>query len=190
MQADSPAVARSADERFMRLAIDQARLAEQAGEVPVGAVVVDAAGNVIARGQNAVLRQSDPSAHAEIVALREAGRQLSNYRLPGLTVYVTLEPCTMCLGALFHARVSRVVFGASDPKTGACGSRLDLTTPGLINYHCTIEGGVLALKCGQMLSAFFRQRRQTRKQEQHVAQPDQHEPDKNILVQDGGAGSG
>lgn len=179
---DNPVIALQVDEHFMRLALDQARLAEQAQEVPVGAVVVDAAGTILAYGQNSVLRRSDPSAHAEIMALREAGRLLENYRLPGLTLYVTLEPCTMCLGALFHARVSRVVFGTHDPKTGACGSRLDLTTPGLINYHCSVHGGVLAQECGQVLSEFFRKRRQAAKNQKQHSQQD--------VSQDGESNSG
>lgn len=163
MTPDLASTSAELDAYFMGLAMEQARLAELAGEVPVGAVITDDHGHVVACGQNAVLRQSDPSAHAEIVALRQAGQTLRNYRLPGLTVYVTLEPCTMCLGALFHARVARVVFGAPDPKTGACGSRLDLTEPGLINHHCQIQGGVLSDLCGQMLTGFFKQRRQRQK---------------------------
>lgn len=143
----------------MRLAIEQAMQAQLASEVPVGAVIVDSDGKVVAAGSNSVLRLNDPSAHAEIVALRQAGQALSNYRLPGMTVYVTLEPCAMCLGALFHARVSRVVYAAADPKTGACGGRLDLTEPGLINHHCTVDGGVLGAQCGEMLRQFFRARR-------------------------------
>jgi len=147
------------DEYYMRLAMEQAHQAELAGEVPVGAVIVDPGGEVIACGQNMVLRSHDPSAHAEVVAMRRAGSRLSNYRLPGLTLYVTLEPCTMCLGALFHARIARLVYGAADPKTGACGGRLDLTGHGLINFHCTVQGGVMAAECGQMLTEFFRRKR-------------------------------
>lgn len=147
------------DSHYMRLAMEQAGIAQRAGEVPVGAVIVDDQGSVLAQGSNAVLTLSDPTAHAEIVALRRAGQLLGNYRLPGLSVYVTLEPCAMCLGALFHARVSRVIYGAPDPKTGACGGRIDLTVPGLINHHCTVEGGLLAQECGQILTGFFRDRR-------------------------------
>ena len=154
----------------MALAIEQARHAQDAGEVPVGAVLVDDRGNVIGAGANAVIGTSDPTAHAEVVALRQAARSLDNYRLPQTTLYVTLEPCAMCLGALFHARVSRIVFGAFDPKTGACGSRLDLTPNDLINFHATVEGGVMASECGTLLSDFFKQRRaakQTSHDQQH-----------------------
>lgn len=144
----------------MRLAMAQAEQARVRGEVPVGAVLVDEQGAVIGRGSNAVIGQSDPTAHAEIVALREAALHLRNYRLPGTTLYVTLEPCAMCLGALFHARVSRVVFGAPDPKTGACGGLIDLTEPGVLNHHAAVSGGVLGDECGQTLSDFFKLRRQ------------------------------
>ena len=155
----TPPVINLGEAHYMRLAMEQAGIAQSAGEVPVGAVIVDAQGEVIAQGSNSVLTLSDPTAHAEIVALRRAGQVLGNYRLPGLSVYVTLEPCVMCLGALFHARVSRVIYGAPDPKTGACGGRVDLTAPGLINHHCTVEGGLLAQECGQILTGFFRDRR-------------------------------
>ena len=147
------------DQHYMRLALEQAAIAQNAGEVPVGAVIVDEQGSIVAQGANSVLTLSDPTAHAEIVALRQAGQVLGNYRLPGLSVYVTLEPCTMCLGALFHARVGRIIYGARDLKTGACGGRLNLTEPGLINHHCTVEGGLLAQECGQILTDFFRDRR-------------------------------
>lgn len=148
------------DDRFMTLALEQARLAQTMGEVPVGAVLVNAHGDVLAAGANAVIGLSDPTAHAEIVALRQAAKSLGNYRLPGTTLYVTLEPCAMCLGALFHARVARIVFGAYDPKTGACGSKLDLTAPDLINFHAQVLGGVMGQACGQLLSDFFKQKRQ------------------------------
>jgi len=147
------------DVHYMSLAIEQAKRAQAAGEVPVGAVIVDDQGVVIGAGANAVIGTSDPTAHAEVVALRHAARSLDNYRLPQTTLYVTLEPCVMCLGALFHARVARIVFGAFDPKTGACGSRLDLTSSDLINFHATVEGGVMASECGTLLSDFFKQRR-------------------------------
>ncbi|WP_243477418.1 tRNA adenosine(34) deaminase TadA [Orrella daihaiensis] len=143
----------------MMLAIEQAKRAQADGEVPVGAVLVNASGEVLAEGANAVIGRSDPTAHAEIVALRAAGAILENYRLPDTTLYVTLEPCAMCLGALFHARVSRIVFGAYDPKTGACGSKLDLAAPDLINYHAKVQGGVLGQKCGQLLTDFFKEKR-------------------------------
>lgn len=142
----------------MRLALAQASNALAINEVPVGAVLV-ANNEVIATGYNRVITDHDPSAHAEIVALRAAGRVLANYRLPATTLYVTLEPCPMCLAALFHARVERVVYGASDAKTGACGGNIDLS--GLaINHHTTIEGGVVADECASTLQAFFKARRE------------------------------
>jgi tRNA(adenine34) deaminase len=148
------------DEYFMALALEQAQRAQASGEVPVGAVLVDGHGQVLGFGANAVIRLSDPTAHAEILALREAAKQIGNYRLVDTTLYVTLEPCAMCLGALFHARVSRIVFGAYDPKTGACGSRLDLTVPELINFHAQVQGGVMAQQCGHVLTEFFKRKRQ------------------------------
>ncbi len=147
------------DQQFMALAIEQAKLAQAKGEVPVGAVLVDKRGKVLGVGANAVIGLSDPTAHAEIVALRDAALAVQNYRLPETILYVTLEPCAMCLGALFHARVGRIVFGAFDPKTGACGSRLDLTDSTVINFHATVEGGVLGQACGELLTEFFRQKR-------------------------------
>lgn len=143
----------------MQLALEQAVLAEQLGEVPVGAVVVDASGGVIATGFNRTIIDSDPTAHAEIVALRNAARELDNYRLPGLTLYVTLEPCAMCMGAMMHARMSRVVFGAHDPKTGVCGSVLNLHEYDQLNHHTKVQGGVLGDDCGNILRQFFRKRR-------------------------------
>lgn len=142
----------------MREALGQARLAQEAGEVPVGAVLV-LDGEIVGRGFNQPITSCDPSAHAEIMALRDAGRRLGNYRLPGSTLYVTLEPCAMCSGAIMHARVERVVFGARDPKTGAVGSVVDLFAEARLNHHATVEGGVLAEECGTMLSAFFASRR-------------------------------
>jgi tRNA(adenine34) deaminase len=149
------------DAHFMQLALEQATLALAIDEVPVGAVLV-ANGEVIATGYNRVITDSDPSAHAEIMALRAAGKTLANYRLPMTTLYVTLEPCPMCLAALFHARVERVVFGASDAKTGACGGNIDLTKL-TINHHTRIEGGVLAEPCAAPLQAFFKSRREAAK---------------------------
>jgi tRNA(adenine34) deaminase len=146
------------DERYMRLAIEQARLARAAGEVPVGAVVVRA-GEVIGAGWNRPISSHDPTAHAEVMALRAAARRLGNYRLPGCSLYVTLEPCTMCTGAIFHARIARVVFGARDPKTGMAGSVLDLYAEPRLNHHAEIVGGVLAEECGALVSEFFAQRR-------------------------------
>jgi tRNA(adenine34) deaminase len=147
-----------ADAQFMRRAIELARLASEAGEVPVGAVLVLGA-EVIAEGFNAPISHADPTAHAEIQALREAARKLGNYRLPGTTLYVTLEPCAMCVGAILHARVARVVFGAADPKTGAAGSVIDLFAEARLNHHAGVQGGVLAEECGQVLREFFSQRR-------------------------------
>ncbi len=149
----------SRDQRLMLLAMEQARAAEEAGEVPVGAVIVSPEGEVVARGENRVLRDSDPTAHAEMVALRAAGRALGNYRLPGCTLYSTLEPCSMCSGAILHARVARLVFAASDPKAGACGSVLDVMNHPRLNHQVELVAGVLAQECGQMLTEFFRARR-------------------------------
>ena len=139
-------------------AIALAREAGSRGEVPVGAVVVRD-GAVIGRGGNAPIAASDPTAHAEIAAMREAGRALGNYRLPGASLYVTIEPCAMCAGAILHARIARVVFGARDPKTGACGSVVDLFAEPRLNHHATVVEGVRADECGALLSAFFAARR-------------------------------
>ena len=144
----------------MRLAIDQAEAAELAGEVPVGAIVLSAEGAVIGRGNNQVLRTNDPTAHAEIVALREAARALGNYRLPGCTLVCTLEPCAMCASAILHARLARLVYAARDPKAGACGSVLAVMNHPALNHRVDVTAGVLAEACGAMLSAFFRRRRQ------------------------------
>lgn len=156
--ADSAALA-AFDAIGMRAALDMAHAAEQAGEVPVGAVVLDAAGNVLGRGYNRCILDHDPTGHAEIVALRDAATQVGNYRLPGLALYVTLEPCVMCMGAMLHARLARVVYGASDPKTGACGSVLNIPAVS-INHHTTVAGGVMADECATRLQEFFRARRQ------------------------------
>jgi len=147
------------DARYMELALDQARRACAVGEVPVGAVVVSARGEVLGEGFNRTILDHDPTAHAEIVALRQAARALENYRLPGISVYVTLEPCVMCIGAMLHARLARVVFGAHDPKTGACGSVLDVGAVSRLNHHTSVTGGVLAEPCGELLRGFFRERR-------------------------------
>lgn len=140
-------------------AMAEARAAEAAGEVPVGAVIVSATGEVIARGDNRVLRNSDPTAHAEIIALRSAGAALGNYRLLGCTLYSTLEPCSMCAGAILHARVARLVFAAADPKAGACGSVLAVMNHPALNHRVEMVGGVLADECGKMLTDFFRAKR-------------------------------
>ncbi len=144
---------------FMQEALALARQAASCDEVPVGAVVVNPEGIIIGRGFNQPIGRADPTAHAEIVALRDAATSVGNYRLPGCTLYVTLEPCLMCVGAMFHARLSRVVFGARDPKTGACGSVLDLFAEKRLNHHAELEGGVLAAECGALLSGFFAARR-------------------------------
>ena len=157
--APQPGAPQADDGALMALALQQAQNAWQAGEVPVGAVLVDAAGQVLGAGYNRTITDSDPTAHAEIVALRAAARHLHNYRLPGLSLYVTLEPCVMCIGALLHARLARVVYGATDPKTGACGSVLDVGAVARLNHHTTITGGVLAEPCGDLLRRFFRERR-------------------------------
>ena len=147
------------DQDYMRVALAQAGQASAAGEVPVGAVVVKN-GEVIARGFNQPIGCSDPTHHAEIAALRHAATVMGNYRLPGCTLYVTLEPCVMCAGAMMHARLERVVFGASDPKTGACGSVVNLFEHTQLNHHTSVTGGVLSEECGMMLSEFFTARRQ------------------------------
>jgi tRNA(adenine34) deaminase len=150
--------ARARDERFMREALAQARLAGKAGEVPVGAVVVH--GNeIVGRGHNAPVTEHDPTAHAEIRALREAAKALGNYRLDGCELFVTLEPCTMCAGAMLHARLARVVYAAADAKTGAAGSVVDLFLQRRLNHQTSVEGGVLAAECGTLLTDFFRLRR-------------------------------
>ncbi len=146
------------DTEFMGLALDLAREAGAAGEVPVGALVV-LEGEIVGRGFNQPIGRSDPTAHAEIMALRDAAARLGNYRLPGCSLYVTLEPCAMCAGAIMHARVARVVFGARDPKTGVAGSVIDLFREERLNHHAEIIGGVLEAECGGMLSAFFAARR-------------------------------
>ena len=145
-------------EAFMREALALAGEAAAAGEVPVGAVVVKD-GAVIGRGYNRPISSADPTAHAEIVAMREAAVALGNYRLPGCELYVTLEPCAMCVGAMVHARIARVVFGTRDPKTGACGSIVDLPGLATFNHHAAFEGGVLAEECGAVLKRFFADRR-------------------------------
>ena len=146
------------DRQFMQQALSQAKLAAAAGEVPVGAVLVRD-GQVISTGFNQPITNSDPSAHAEMMALRAAAQSESNYRLPGTTLYVTLEPCTMCAGAMLHARVERVVFGATDPKTGAAGSVLNVFSEKQINHQTQVEGGIMGEECGQVLRDFFKERR-------------------------------
>lgn len=162
METDERSQATGADEVFMRAALEQAGLAAQAGEVPVGAVVVRA-GKIVGRGFNAPISRHDPTAHAEMMALRDAAQHLGNYRLVGCELFVTLEPCLMCVGALFHARIARVVYGAKEPKTGAAGSVFNLFTEPRLNHHARIEGGVLADECGKLLTDFFTLRRAQQK---------------------------
>ena len=150
------------DEMFMREALVQAQYAEAAGEVPVGAVVVRD-GGIIATGFNCPISGHDPTAHAEIMALRNAAAVCRNYRLPDCELYVTLEPCAMCVGAMIHARLKRVVFGAYAPKTGACGSVVDLFMQKELNHHTTVTGGILQDDCSAMLKAFFAERRKLAK---------------------------
>ncbi|MBU3628124.1 tRNA adenosine(34) deaminase TadA [Polynucleobacter sp. AP-Reno-20A-A9] len=146
------------DQQYMCMAIEQAQLAAQSGEVPVGAVLVRD-GQVISRAFNKPIANHDPSAHAEMLALRQAALAEENYRIPGSTLYVTLEPCAMCSGAMLHARIDRVVYGAPDPKTGAAGSVLDLFSSKRINHQTSVEGGIMSEECGQLLRDFFKGRR-------------------------------
>ncbi len=143
----------------MLRALACARDAYARDEVPVGAVIVGSEGELVASAANAPIASHDPTAHAEILALRSAGRAVGNYRLPGCVLYVTLEPCAMCVGALVHARVARIVYGAPDPKTGACGSVLDLAAHPALNHRIEVTGGVIADECGALLRSFFAERR-------------------------------
>ena len=152
------------DADAMRLAIKQAQLAEALGEVPVGAVVLDGAGKAIGYGFNRTISSHDPTGHAEIVALRHAAQAVGNYRLPDATLFVTLEPCVMCVGAILHARLARVVYAAPDPKTGACHSVLNVPAVAQLNHQTQVEGGLLAQECGELLREFFRARRIAGKQ--------------------------
>lgn len=153
---------RDRDGAFMRLALDQAHNAWVLGEVPVGAVVVRD-GLVIATGFNHPIGSADPTAHAEIRALRAAAEVLGNYRLNHCSLYVTLEPCAMCAGAIQHARIAHLVYGAPDPKTGACGSVVDLFAEPRLNHHAQVRGGLMAAECGSMLASFFAERRQRKR---------------------------
>lgn len=154
-----PGTERNDDLRHMQRALELAEAAARAGEVPVGAVLVAPDGTVLGAAGNAPIGQNDPSAHAEMLALREAARRVSNYRLPGTTLYVTLEPCPMCAGAIVHARVARLVFAAADPKTGACGSVFDLVRSERLNHRVTVESGLLERESAALLKAFFAARR-------------------------------
>jgi len=156
--SENPSEIKLADEQYIKVALELAQLAAEAGEVPVGAIVLKD-GKIIGRGSNSPIANHDPSAHAEIIAMRDAARKLGNYRLVGCTLYVTLEPCAMCTGAIQHARIARLVYGASDPKTGACGSVIDLMKENRLNHHTEVSGGILAVECGAVLSNFFANRR-------------------------------
>jgi len=146
------------DKKWMALAIKQAVKADKKGEVPVGAVLVKD-GQLIAQAHNQPISTNDATAHAEIQLLRAAGKQQKNYRLVNTTIYVTLEPCAMCLGAMMHARIKRMVYGASDPKTGVCGSHVDLSSESFFNHEMEISGGVLEKECKELLQSFFKSRR-------------------------------
>ena len=147
-----------ADMEAMREAVAEARKAAAAGEVPIGAVLA-CRGEIIARGQNSVIRTSDPTAHAEIVALRQAARTFGNYRLLGCTLFVTLEPCAMCAGAMIHARIDRLVYATADPKAGACGSVLSVINHPQLNHQMQVQVGFLAEQSSELLRSFFRERR-------------------------------
>lgn len=169
---DHPEITADLDQRMMRLAMAEARAAEAEGEVPVGAVVIGPDGHtILGRGQNRVLRDNDPTAHAEIVGMREAGRALSNYRLlapeGGCTLYVTLEPCAMCASAILHARIVRLVYAADDRKAGACGSVLEVLNHPRLNHRTEMRSGVLAEECSRMLSDFFLARRGKKRVDPH-----------------------
>lgn len=151
------------DEHWMRLALQQAQRSADIGEVPVGAVLVDSEGKLLAKGHNRPIINQDATAHAEIQVIREASLRLENYRLPGTTLYVTLEPCAMCVGAIIHARIARVVYGASEPKAGAVKSQLKLMEAGHFNHHPQVSGGLLAQECAEVLSEFFEMRRRQKK---------------------------
>ena len=143
------------DEKWMQYAIIEANIAKDKGEVPVGSIIVQN-NQVIAKAHNSPISKNDPTAHAEIEVLRKAGEKLLNYRLPKTALYVTLEPCTMCLGAMVHARIERVVFGASDPKSGVFGSTIDLSSESIFNHQISVSGGVLEHECKNILQSFFK----------------------------------
>ena len=146
------------DTEYMQIALDLARQAALNNEVPVGAIIVKD-GEIIGRGSNAPIGLHDPTAHAEVIAMRQAAQHLGNYRLVDCTLYVTLEPCAMCSGAMQHARIAKLIYGASDPKTGACGSVINVMSEPKLNHHTEVIGGLLAEECGAVLTEFFKQRR-------------------------------
>jgi tRNA(adenine34) deaminase len=146
------------DEKWMQLAIKEANKARNKGEVPVGSIIIQN-GKIIARGHNCSISKHDPTAHAEIEALRKAGKNLQNYRLPKTTLYVTLEPCAMCFGAMIHARIERVVFGASDPKSGVCNSNLYFSSDHLFNHRIRVSGKILETECKHIVKSFFKLKR-------------------------------
>jgi tRNA(adenine34) deaminase len=148
------------DEQWMRLALEEARLAVEEGEVPIGAVIIWE-DQVVARGHNRSILYNDPTAHAEILAIREASKRMKNYRIPGMTLYVTLEPCIMCAGAILQARLTRVVYGTDDPKGGAVNSLYRVLQDGRLNHFVEVAGGVLQASCAEILSGFFRGKRIT-----------------------------
>ncbi len=147
------------DRFFMGLAVEEAKKAYELAEVPVGAVLVSSAGDVLAKAHNLPILSADPTAHAEILAIRKGAVAVANYRLPDTTLFVTLEPCAMCVGAMLHARIRRLVFGASDPKSGAAGSVVDLTRVASFNHYIEVTGGIRAEECAEMLKRFFQERR-------------------------------
>lgn len=147
----------------MNMALALAKEAGEAGEIPVGAVLIDEAGNLLAEARNSPIAKNDPTAHAEILALRKAGKRVGNYRLTETTLYVTIEPCPMCAGALLHARVKRLVFGAPDPKTGACGSVFNLVQNHRMNHRLEVTSGVLENDCSRIIKEFFREKRENKK---------------------------
>lgn len=153
------------DEKWMRVALEEARLAGERGEVPIGACVVSADGELIGRAGNATIGESDPTAHAEVYALRMAGRDTKNYRLTGATLYATIEPCVMCAGALVNARIARLVFGARDERFGAVVTRFRLCDNEALNHRMSIESGVLESECGEIVSSFFRIKRERARSE-------------------------
>ena len=157
--AATPNQSKDMDVHFMQLALREARKAEERGEVPVGAVVVDETGTVLASAGNRSIVACDPAGHAEIIAMRAAGRKLENYRLLKTTLYVTIEPCVMCAGAMVHARIGRLVFGALDPKAGAVVSQYNIGVDGKLNHMLEIEGRLLADECAELMTAFFKKKR-------------------------------